>query len=145
MNILSVYTIQYIMYIYICATVLSLNLAWAPFSQRARITPRPRRVSFRLCNVRIVRPSLVNQTPIPQRWVYFITSTRKEGLGILGTNPWHSGIFTSRKRNAIFYRKTFCCTSFEFYALFMILNYSFGLYWLKAINKVPKCSKILNT
>ena len=51
--------------------------------------------------------SLVNQTPIPQRWVYWITSTRKEGLGILGTNPWHSGIFTSRKRNALFYRKTF--------------------------------------
>ena len=89
--------------------------------------------------------SLVNQTPIPQRWVYFITSTRKEGLGILGTNLWHSGIFTSRKWNVIFYRKTFCCTSFEFYVLFMILNYSFGLYWLKAINKVPKCSKIWNT
>ena len=89
--------------------------------------------------------SLVNQTPIPQRWVYCITSTRKEGLGILGTNPWHSGIFTSRKRNAIFYRKTFCCTSFEFYVLFMILNYSFGLHWLKAINEVPKCSKIWNT
>ena len=74
---------------------------------------------------------------IPQCWVYFITSMRKEGLGILGTNPWHSGIFTSRKRNTIFYRKTFCCTSFEFYVLFMILNCSFGLYWLKAINKVP--------
>ena len=40
MNILSVSTIQY--YVHICATVLSLNLAWAPFSQRARITPRPR-------------------------------------------------------------------------------------------------------
>ena len=37
----------------------------------------------------MVDTSLVNQTPIPQRWVYFITSTRKEGLGILGTNPWH--------------------------------------------------------
>ena len=28
----------------------------------------------------------------PQRWMYFITSTRKEGLGTLAITPWHTGM-----------------------------------------------------
>ena len=42
--------------------------------------------------IRTLSISLVNQTPIPQHWVYYITSTWKEGLGTLDTVPWHNGM-----------------------------------------------------
>ena len=28
----------------------------------------------------------------PQHWMYFVTSTQKEGLGTLAVSPWHAGM-----------------------------------------------------
>ena len=53
--------------------------------------------------------SLVNQTPIPQHWVYYITSTRKEGLGTLDTVPCHNGMQCHMKSMTIIQLITLLC------------------------------------